>query len=100
MRSMNLLVMLAQFLGSVTMVVAQKPEPAIVTRLYTGRDGLSHLEPMHVEFVPVPGAPNTVTQSEAIPTTKSYLVRIAPGFFEDWHNADVRRYVVTISGRA
>jgi len=100
MRSMRLLVTLALLLGTGKMVVAQKPEPASVTRLYTGADGLSHFEPMHVEFVPVPGAPNTVTQSEAIPTKKSYLVRIAPGFFEDWHNADVRRYVVTMSGRA
>jgi quercetin dioxygenase-like cupin family protein len=31
---------------------------------------------------------------------KSYVVRIAPGFFEDWHNADVRRYVITIRGRS
>ena len=31
---------------------------------------------------------------------KSYIVRLTPGFFADWHNADVPRYVVTISGRA
>ena len=100
MRSTNLLVTLALLFGTGKMVVAEKPVPAIVTRLYTGRDGLSHFEPMQLEFAPVPGAPSTVTQSEALPTKKSYLVRIAPGFFEDWHNADVRRYVVVISGRA
>ena len=33
-------------------------------------------------------------------TAKAYVVRLAPGFFEDWHNADVRRYVIPISGRA
>jgi hypothetical protein len=100
MRYMNSLVTLALFIGIGRMVVAQKPEPVIITRLYTGADGASHFEPMHLEFAPVPGAPSTLTESEAVPTKKSYLVRIAPGFFEDWHNADVRRYVITISGRA
>jgi hypothetical protein len=28
------------------------------------------------------------------------VVRLAPGFFQDWHNADKRRYVIPISGRA
>ena len=41
MRPMNLLVTLALFFGMGRMVVAQKPEPSIVTRLYTGRNGLS-----------------------------------------------------------
>jgi quercetin dioxygenase-like cupin family protein len=41
-----------------------------------------------------------VKESEPLSTKKSYIVRIAPGFFEDWHNADVRRNVITISGRS
>jgi quercetin dioxygenase-like cupin family protein len=100
MRSMNSLVMLALIFGTAGMVVAQKPEAVTLTRLYTGADGLSHFEPMELKFAPVPGAPNTLAQSEAVPTKKSYIVRIQPGFFEDWHNADVRRYVITISGRS
>ena len=35
-------------------------------------------------------------ESEPLSTKKSYLVRIAPGFFQSSHNADVRRYVVTV----
>jgi hypothetical protein len=27
-------------------------------------------------------------------------VRLAPGFFEDWHNADLRRSGISTSGRA
>jgi len=41
-----------------------------------------------------------VEESEAVKTASSYVVRAAPGFFSNWHNADKRRYVITISGRA
>ena len=81
-------------------VAAQERTPVTVTRLYTGADGQSHVEQVSVKFLPVPGAPPTVEETEHMQTTKSYVVRLAPGFFEDWHNADVRRYVIPISGRA
>ena len=100
MRYRSMLVTLAVIMSTGRVVMAQKPEPFSVTRLYTGADGLSHFEPIGPKFAPVPGEPSTVTQSEAVPTKKSYFVRARPGFFSDWHNADVRRYVITISGRA
>ncbi|MGB8540248.1 MAG: hypothetical protein WCD49_01300 [Candidatus Acidiferrales bacterium] len=81
-------------------VAAQKRAAVKATRLYTGADGLSHVEQVDVKFFPVTGAPVTAEESEHVKTAKSYVVRLAPGFFEDWHNADVRRYVVPISGRA
>jgi hypothetical protein len=80
--------------------LAQEHAPVKVTRLYTGEDGLSHFEQVSVKFSAVPDAPNTVEESEPVSMKKSYVVRIAPGFFEGWHNADVRRYVITISGRS
>jgi hypothetical protein len=81
-------------------VVAQNHTPVTITRLYTGDDGLSHVEEVEVKFSTVAGAPPAVGQSDPVKTTSSYVVRLAPGFFESWHNADKRRYVVTISGRA
>jgi len=83
-----------------TDVAAQQRTPLTATRLYTGADGLSHVEQVNVKFSAAAGAPATVEESEPVKTTKSYIVRLAPGFFEDWHNADVRRYVLPISGRA
>jgi len=71
-----------------------------ITRLYTGSDGLSHFERKEVEFSPVAGEPGKITQAEPASPKKSYLVRCAPGFFSDWHNADVRRYIVPIRGQA
>jgi hypothetical protein len=83
-----------------SIVAAQQRTPLTATRMYTGADGLSHVEQVNVKFSPVAGAPATMEESEPVKTTKSYIVRLPPGFFEDWHNADVRRYVLTISGRA
>jgi hypothetical protein len=83
-----------------SVVAAQQRTPLTATRMYTGADGLSHVEQVNVKFSPVAGAPATVEESEPMKATKSYIVRLAPGFFEDWHNADVRRYVLPISGRA
>lgn len=88
------------FANTETLLMAQQRAPLTVTRLYTGADGLSHFERTHVKFVPVSGSPGAVEQSEPSITTKSYVVRCAPGYFADWHNADIRRYVITIGGRA
>ena len=80
--------------------MAQQHAAVTLTRLYTGADGISHFECVNLAFSPIPGVPNTVEQSEPLSTAKTYMVRAAPGFFLDWHNADVPRYVITISGRA
>jgi hypothetical protein len=101
MRSLSLALILAFLVTVATKrAIAQEHAPVTVTRLYTGADGMSHFERVPVKFSSVPGSPSTIAQSDEISTTKTYIERVAPGFFEDWHNADVRRYVVTISGRA
>lgn len=96
----QLLSLVSLFAGAATFAAAQDHARVTLTRLYTGADGMSHFERVNVTFSPVPGAPDTVAQSETWATAKTYVVRLAPGFFADWHNADVRRYAVTISGRA
>jgi hypothetical protein len=88
------------FLNMGTIRPAQEHTTLKVTRLYTGADGMSHFEFVPVKFATTPGVPSAIDQSEPMIVTKSYIVRCAPGFFSDWHNADVRRYVITIRGRA
>jgi hypothetical protein len=83
-----------------SIVTAQQREPVMATRLFTGADGLSHAERGSIKLSPVSGAPATLEQSEPEKVTSSYVVRLASGFFESWHNADKRRYVIPISGRA
>jgi hypothetical protein len=83
-----------------SIVTAQQREPVMATRLFTGADGLSHAERISVKLSAIPGGPDTIEQSEPVKVTSSYVVRLAPGFFESWHNADKRRYVIPISGLA
>jgi hypothetical protein len=71
----------------------------MITRLFTGNDGLSHVEQVEVKFSPLAKLPQ-FELSEQIKTDSSFVVRVPPGYFHDWHKADVRRYVIPISGRA
>jgi len=81
-------------------VVAQTRTPVAATRLYTGADGLTHIELVNMKFSPVAGAAATVEYSDSVKASSAYIVRLAPGYFHDWGNADKRRYAVAISGKA
>ena len=74
-------------------VVAQGPKPIMITRLYTGADGLSHAEQI----------PLTLTAagvSEMMKATGAQFSRRAPGPVSDWHVGPRRQLVITLSGRA
>jgi hypothetical protein len=77
-------------------VHAQEPMKAI--RLFTGPDHLSHVEQTEIKLVSRTGVPGE--QSEPVKAAQSYIVRLQPGYFSSWHNADARRYVIPVSGRA
>lgn len=79
---------------------AEQHKPVTVMRLYTGPDGQSHSEQVEVKFSPVAGAPISLDESQHIKAADAYLVRVPPGYYESWHNADKRRYVLPISGQA
>jgi hypothetical protein len=101
MRNISLsLILVVLFVGTTQPATAQEHAPVTVIRLYTGPDGMSHFERVPVKFASAPGEPSAIAHSDEFSTAKTYIERVAPRFFEDWHNADVRRYVVTISGRA
>jgi hypothetical protein len=89
-----------------TLFAAQQGAPILVTRLYTGADALTHIDEIRVkmtsspEFTPEAGSIAMTELSDPAHATKAFLVRAKPNSFETWHCADVRRYVVTLSGRA
>ncbi|MGD0911167.1 MAG: hypothetical protein ABR928_04685 [Terracidiphilus sp.] len=89
-----------------TLFAAEQGTPVVATRMYTGADGLTHIDQIEVkmkaspEFTPEAGNTGVTELSESVPASKVFVVRSNPGFFETWHCADVRRYVVTLSGRA
>jgi mannose-6-phosphate isomerase-like protein (cupin superfamily) len=74
-------------------VMAQSPTPIMMTRIYTGADGLSHAEDI----------PMTLTGggvSDMIKASGAQFSRRAPGPASDWHVGPRRQFVITLSGRA
>ena len=60
-------------------------------RLYTGRDGQSHIEPIDLSKTPKWTSPKAAT---------NITFRETPvGRFQDWHPAPRRQFIITISGQ-
>ena len=74
--------------------VAQSGKPVVITRLFTGPDGLTHAEEIEVKFPAGGGAYHLLANSG---TT---LRRTPPGRVNDYHTASRRQYVITLSGHA
>jgi quercetin dioxygenase-like cupin family protein len=73
--------------------------PVMATRLFTGADGQSHIDQVPVAMMADPKEP-AVESSDPLKMSDAFVVRAAPGMFENWHNADKKRYIVVISGEA
>ena len=103
MRSIRITIALAACIGAVLfawnaqtdrdVVAAQSPKPLMMTRIYTGSDGLSH-----AEEVPMKLTDGGV--SDMIKTTGAQFSRRPPGPASDWHVGPRRQFVITLSGRA
>ena len=74
-------------------VAAQAPKPIMMTRIYTGSDGLSH-----AEEIPMKMSGGGV--SEIMKASGAQFSRRAPGPASDWHVGPRRQLVITLSGRA
>ena len=74
-------------------------KPVSVTRIYTGSDGLSHVEEIRdVKLMP-DAARNGLEASDVIKVTGLRFARTSPGWFRDWHVAERHQYIVTLSGK-
>ena len=73
-------------------VIAQTRKPIMMTRIYTGPDGLSHAE--EIEMKANGGV------SEMMKATGAQFSRRPPGPASDWHVGPRRQFVITLSGRA
>ncbi|MFT5447234.1 MAG: hypothetical protein ACI9DC_002409 [Gammaproteobacteria bacterium] len=61
-------------------------------RLYTGDDGETHIDQMELESAP---------SLTALHDAKRVVFRaMPPGYFNDWHVAPRRQYIITLSGAA
>jgi quercetin dioxygenase-like cupin family protein len=73
-------------------VAAQTPKPIMMTRIYTGPDGLSHSEEIEMKL--------NGNISEMMKATGVEFSRRPPGPASDWHVGPRRQFVITLSGRA
>jgi hypothetical protein len=70
---------------------AQGRKPIMMTRIYTGPDGLSHAEEIEMKL--------NGNVSDMMKATGVEFSRRAPGPVSDWHVGPRRQFVITISGR-
>ena len=74
------------------LVTAQTRKPIMMTRIYTGPDGLSHAEEVEMK---VNGG-----VTEMMKATGVQFSSRPPAPSSDWHVGPRRHYVITLSGRA
>jgi hypothetical protein len=68
-------------------VLAQTPSPVMMQRIYTGTDGLSHVEQVELNAQSV------------LEQVTGAVVRVSqPGSFSDWHVGPTRRYIINLTG--
>lgn len=75
---------------------AQRRTPITVTRIFTGPDGQTQAENIDVKLAPGGGSGEL---SEMLKVSGLQFRRQAPNYFQDWHPAPRRQYVITLSGR-
>jgi len=86
--------------GSASPVAAPQQSTVTVIRLFTGADNQTHTEEVHVKFDPRTGAlERWLAESETVKTDSLRFRRESPGYFNDWHPAAGRQYVITLSGK-
>jgi hypothetical protein len=73
---------------------AQTGKPVMITRFFTGPDGLTHAEEIDAKIAPGGGVYNLLSNSGA------QIRRTPPGRVNDYHTASRRQYVITLSGHA
>jgi len=73
-------------------VLAQARKPIMMTRIYTGADGLSHSEQIEMKLTP-----NGTSAMKATDVELSSRPAAPAG---DWHTGPRRQFVITLSGRA
>src|SRR5438552_17054674 len=73
------------------LVVAQTRKPIMMTRIYTGADGLSDAEEVEMKL--------NGNATEMIKATGVEFSRRAPNNSNEWHTGPRRQFVITLSGR-
>lgn len=77
-------------------IVAQQPAGILVTRIFTGPDGQTHAEEINMKLA---RGDQSTEVSEMMKAKGVQFRRQSLHYFEDWHTAPRKQYVITLSGR-
>ena len=94
MRAIGRTLLVVAMLGSFCLgwfARAQTRRPIVMTRIYTGPDGLSHAEDIEMKL--------NGNATEMIKATGIEFSRRAPNNSNEWHVGPRRQFVITLSGR-
>ena len=70
-------------------------------RIYTGDDGLSHIEEVTPTLAPYTDIEGSHGEGTPLQAATGITFRLTqPGYFLDWHNAPRRQYVINLRGEA
>ena len=74
---------------------------ATIVRVYTGTDGLSHIEEVTLPLEPFVDTEGSCGKGTPLENATGITFRESPpGYFLDWHCAPRRQYAITITGEA
>ena len=79
------------FVGWLAHAQTQARKPIMMTRIYTGPDGLAHAEEVEMKL--------NGNATEMIKATGIEFSRRGPNNSGDWHTGPRRQFVITLSGR-
>ena len=72
-----------------------------IWRVYSGKDGESHLEQVALDMKPFKDHEGSYGEASAMQTVSGIAFRVAPpGYVLDWHCAPRRQYSISLSGTA
>jgi hypothetical protein len=70
-------------------------------RVYSGKDGRSHLEPLALDMKPFKDHEGSYGEASPMQAASGIAFRVAPpGYVLDWHCAPRRQYSISLSGTA
>ena len=70
-----------------------------IMRVYTGDDGLSHMEEVNLALEPFLDTEGAYGESTPLEAATGVTFRLSPAdYFLDWHTAPRRQYTITITG--
>ena len=82
-----------------TVNAAEARKPIMISRIYTGDDGQTHVEEYEVPLTRQNDTSSTEL-SELESAQSIQFRRTSPEYFIDWHTAPRRQYVITLSGES